>query len=170
MNRLEPKKKLCTGCNQMTFLWKANPPMCKDCVGREKESGKECETKEKLRKVSLKMKPKARVNGKPLHTALYMAAFGYGDADYVPSELSGNPCVDVHHIDCKGSGGTKTEDRIENLIGLTREEHSELGDKTQWMAMLYTKHRDFMEANGVKFDREWIDGQINKYIDEYLNT
>jgi hypothetical protein len=147
----------------MTFIWKANPPRCKDCCGREKDPEEGAALKEKMRKVSLQMKPKPRVNGKPLHTALYMSAFGYGDTDFVPSEMSGQRAVDVHHLICRGSGGTKREDRIENLVALTREEHMEYGDKTQHMAMLYALHMDFMEKSGVKFDREWILGQIEKY-------
>jgi hypothetical protein len=170
----------------MTFIWKANPPRCKDCCGREKEASSKGlwmsnddaaavqgflndADKELLRNpppfrtAALKAKPKPRVNGKPLHTALYMSAFGYGDTDFVPSEMSGQRCQDVHHISSRGSGGTKTEDRIENLMGLTREEHMEYGDKTQHMAMLYALHMDFMEKSGVKFDREWILGQIEKY-------
>lgn len=165
MNGLQPKRKLCSGCNQMTYIWKANPPRCKDCCGREKEASLKGGPSLIPRAAALKTKPKPRVNGKPLHTAIYMAAFGYGDTDFIPSEMSGQRCQDVHHIEARGMGSSKLCDRIENLMGLTREEHTEYGDKTQYMAMLYATHMDFMQQSGVKFDREWILGQIEKYTE-----
>ena len=166
MSGLQSKRKICSGCGRTTFIWKSNPPRCKDCCGREKEASLKGLPQPIIRKSFIKQKPKARVNGKPAYVALYMACFGYGDADFIPSEISGDRAVDVHHLICRGSGGTKTEDRIENLIGLTREEHSEYGDKKQHMAMLFTAHRDFMEKCGVKFDRNWMQEQITKYLQE----
>lgn len=160
----QPKKKLCSACGELTFLWRSYPPTCKDCVGKEKEAQKEGLPVQPRK--TLQQKPKARVNGKPVHTALYMLKFGYGDGDFIPSELSGLPCVDVHHVDCRGIGSTKEDDRIENLIGLTRDEHTEYGDKKQYMAFLYRKHMEFMEANGVKFNKEWILQQIEKHSHE----
>jgi hypothetical protein len=155
------KKKLCHGCGTKQFLWRSNPPTCRDCSTRAavKDVG------QKMRQ-SIKVKPRPTVNGRLLHTALYMAAFGYGDADFIPSELSGLPCNDLHHIQCRGAGGTKTEDRVENLIALTREEHIEYGDKKQHMEFLYRKHLAFMSANGVKFDRAWIEAQIEKWKEQ----
>jgi len=163
---VEAKKKICSSCGQLTYIWKANPRRCKDCCGREKSPGEDAVLGEKLRKVSLQMRAKPRVNGKLVHTALYMSCFGYGDADFVPSEISGLKCQDVHHISSRGAGGTKTEDRIENLMGLTREEHMEYGDKKQHMAMLYAVHMDFMEKSGVKFDKKWMLDQIEKYSEQ----
>lgn len=55
------------------------------------------------------------------HTKLYMDYFNYSEGDYIPSELSGGPAVDIHHIEY----GRSREDKIENLIALTREEHEE---------------------------------------------
>ena len=128
--------------------------MCKDCAARV-WSGK--------KQAPIKVKPKVKVGNKLLHTALYYAKFGYGDEDYVPSEISGSPAVDVHHIDCKGVGGSKSKDRIENLMALTRDEHVEYGDKKQYMSWLFQKHLDFMLASGVKFDASWIEAEIEKY-------
>ena len=50
----------------------------------------------------------------------YLKFFGYGEQDFVPSELSGKHAADIHHIILKSQGGT---DNIENLIALTRNEH-----------------------------------------------
>lgn len=57
------------------------------------------------------------------HIKIYCDFFGYGEQDYKPSEISGLPLEDVHHISQKGLGGSKKLDTIRNLIGLTREEH-----------------------------------------------
>jgi len=186
----EAKPKMCSCCGTLQKLWKANPPMCKNCYGRnkqgendnslwmEKEEAKFVENflreGEKFlfenpphfRKSTLKTKPKPTVNGKPIYVAIYMAAFGYGDADFIPSELSGEPSVDLHHVICRGAGGTKKEDRVENLIALTRSEHEKYGDKKHCMSFLFERHRDFMLLRGVKFDMNWIEEQITKWKDD----
>jgi hypothetical protein len=155
-----PKKKLCSGCNTLQILWKSNPPTCKNCEGKRLSS-----ITKTLKRYPIESKPKPRVNGKPLHTAIYMAALGYGDSDFVPSEISGQRCIDIHHVLCRGMGSSKDSDRIENLMGLTREEHIEYGDKKQYMAFLFEKHMEFLERNGVKFNKGWILEQIDKYSD-----
>ena len=58
-----------------------------------------------------------------LHTSIYMVYFDLRESDYIYSEISGLPCNDIHHINNKGMGGSKSKDYIENLIALTREEH-----------------------------------------------
>jgi len=119
-----------------------------------------------MKRKPLKAKPKPTINGRLLHTSLYMSAFGYGDTDFIPSELSGDRAVDIHHIQNRGLGSTKTEDRIENLMGLSREEHMEFGDKKHLMAFLYRRHMEFMIYCGVKFDRAWIEGEIERWSAE----
>lgn len=94
------------------------------------------------------------------HTQIYLDALGYSKEDYTPCEISGNPGVDTHHIISRGKGG---EDRIENLMVLTRELHHKLGDKKQYMVMLLTKHREFLAINGVRFNMDWFDEKINYY-------
>ena len=94
------------------------------------------------------------------HTIIYLKAFGYSVADFVPCELCGKRCVDVHHIHARGMGGSSNEEeynKIENLMGLCREEHIEYGDKSQHMAMLIQKHLEFMEMNGLKIDYGYHD-------------
>jgi len=184
---LQAKPKMCSCCGTLQKLWKANPPMCKNCYGRNKQGENdgswikdidkeyiknfEKETQDHLikmlgRKPMLKTKPKPTINGKPIYVAIYMAAFGYGDADFIPSELSGEPSVDLHHVICRGAGGTKKEDRVENLIALTRAEHEKYGDKKHCMSFLFERHRDFMLLSGVKFDMNWIEEQITKWKED----
>jgi hypothetical protein len=83
-----------------------------------------------------------------LHTEIYMDFFGYGTEDFVPSEISGNRAVDIHHINSRGMGGSNKKDVIENLMALTREEHEKYGDKKQHMDMLQNIHNQFMEKHG----------------------
>lgn len=78
---------------------------------------------------------------------VYCDYFGYGEDDYIPSEISGSPAVDIHHILCKGMGGSKEMDYIENLIALTREEHLFFGDKKQHIAYLKEVHFAFMNQH-----------------------
>jgi len=59
----------------------------------------------------------------PKHTRVYMEFFGYDIPEDVVSEVSGEPATDIHHIDARGMGGSKTKDVIENLVALTRDEH-----------------------------------------------
>jgi hypothetical protein len=89
-----------------------------------------------------------------------MDSLGYSKEDFIPCELSGNRGVDIHHIIGRGKGG---EDRIENLMCLTRELHHDLGDKKEHMIELLTKHRNFLAVNGVKFSLDWFDEKINYY-------
>jgi len=96
------------------------------------------------------------------HTKIYMEAIGYTDTDFIPSEISGQRAVDIHHIVSRGKGG---EDIIENLMALTREEHIEFGDKKEWMYFLLIRHYDCLIKKGVEFSYEWFDTQFNKYED-----
>lgn len=40
------------------------------------------------------------------YVKVYMDYFGYSEGDFIPSELSGLPAVDIHHIEARGMGGT----------------------------------------------------------------
>jgi hypothetical protein len=86
-----------------------------------------------------------------------MDFFGYGIDDFIPSELSNLLAVDINHIDCKGMGGSKEKDFIENLIALTRSEHTKYGDKKEYMVYLYVKHLKFIQNKRpdyhIQFDR-----------------
>jgi hypothetical protein len=78
------------------------------------------------------------------HTKIYMQAFGYSEGDYIPSEISGTPAVDIHHILPRGRGGKDTK---ENLMALNREEHDLAEDKTYSQEYLQYIHNKFMEQN-----------------------
>ena len=94
------------------------------------------------------------------HTKIYMKAFGYVLDDVIPSELSGNRAVDIHHIIGRGKGG---EDRIENLMALTRMEHQDYGDKKLHMATLLLAHRTELKQKGIPFENEWFESNLLKY-------
>jgi hypothetical protein len=74
------------------------------------------------------------------HVKVYMSYFGYGVDDFIPCEVCGGRAVDIHHIDCRGMGGSKNKDNIENVMSLCRECHMEYGDKKQYMDMLVEAH------------------------------
>ena len=90
------------------------------------------------------------------HTKIYIDACGYTDTDFMPSELSGSKGVDLHHV-------VTREDRIENLMLLTREEHIKYGEIKDKMFFLLMKHRDFLDNMGVVYSDDWF----NKYAMKY---
>jgi hypothetical protein len=94
------------------------------------------------------------------HTQIYIKAFNYVLDDFIPSEISGNKGVDIHHIIGRGKKG---EDRIENLMCLTRQEHIDYGDKKEHMKSLLMLHRNIMKINNVPFDSNWFNEKINFY-------
>jgi hypothetical protein len=96
------------------------------------------------------------------HTAIYMDFFGYSEGDFIPSELSGQPAVDINHIDARGMGGSKNKDNIFNLMALTREEHIKYGDKKQHKEFLREKHLAFMIENQPR--------KTEQALDEYYNN
>jgi 5-methylcytosine-specific restriction endonuclease McrA len=59
------------------------------------------------------------------HTKIYLKYFGYSIADFIPCEVCGSKAVDIHHIEPRGIGGSKTKDVIENLQALCRSCHHE---------------------------------------------
>ncbi|KQC33983.1 hypothetical protein AAU57_12065 [Nonlabens sp. YIK11] len=94
------------------------------------------------------------------HTQIYMDALGFDKTDFMPCELSCQQGIDVHHVIGRGKGG---EDRIENLMLLTRELHHKLGDKKEHMVYLLTKHMNYLAVNSVDFDIKWFDEKIKYY-------
>jgi hypothetical protein len=74
------------------------------------------------------------------HTKIYLEYFDYGAEDFIPCEVCGARAVDIHHIDCRGMGGSKTKDTIENLMAVCRVCHIEYGDKRQWIDYLKGIH------------------------------
>jgi len=94
------------------------------------------------------------------HTKIYMNAFGYTETDFIPSEISGQKANDTHHIIGRGKGG---EDRIENLMAVTRKEHEKYGDKKQYMKDLLFMHESKLKAKGINYSRDWFLTNYKKY-------
>ena len=71
------------------------------------------------------------------HKKLYLNYFGYREGDFIGCSVCSKTAVDIHHIDCRGMGGSKTKDTIENLIAVCRECHILYGDKTKYKDFLF---------------------------------
>lgn len=84
---------------------------------------------------------------KPLknHTKVYLSSFGFDISDFIPCEVCENKAVDIHHIERRGIGGSKTKDTIENLMALCRKCHLEYGDKKQYKDYLIERHKKRLE-------------------------
>lgn len=80
------------------------------------------------------------------HTKIYFKHFGYDVSDFIPCEICGRRSVDIHHIKCRGMGGSKNHDDISNLMALCRECHILKGDKKQYIDELKEIH--FEKLNG----------------------
>lgn len=75
------------------------------------------------------------------HTRLYLNHFGYTTADFIPCEVCGTASNDLHHIECRGMGGSKKKDYIENIMALCRNCHDKFGDKKQYKDYLKSIHK-----------------------------
>jgi ribosome-binding protein aMBF1 (putative translation factor) len=84
------------------------------------------------------------------HTKLYLTAFGYTVADFIACEVCGDKAVDIHHIESRGMGGTKTKDTIQNLMAVCRSCHIKYGDKVAHLDFLKGIHSKVMADGGVK--------------------
>jgi 5-methylcytosine-specific restriction endonuclease McrA len=74
------------------------------------------------------------------HTKIYLQYFGLTIADFVSCEVCQSKAVDIHHIEARGMGGSKSKDEIENLMALCRNCHEKFGDKKQYMKYLKDIH------------------------------
>lgn len=81
------------------------------------------------------------------HTKIYMSYFGYDVGDFIPCEICNTTAVDIHHINCRGMGGSKIKDDITNLMALCRKCHIEYGDKKQLIDFLSKIHADKISGN-----------------------
>lgn len=86
----------------------------------------------------------------------YCKALGLERGEYFPCEITGSPSIDFHHI-------VTREDRIENLMALTREEHTDKGEKKKYMVYLLETHRNYLDMNRVPYEPEWFDNWIHHY-------
>ena len=92
------------------------------------------------------------------HTKIFYKAFNYPlyQDTFVESEISKDKASDIHHI-------VNREDRIENLMAVTRTEHNIFGEKTNKMAFLLKIHRFYLLSKKVEFDNDWFNFWIKKY-------
>ncbi|WNH10068.1 hypothetical protein [Thalassobellus suaedae] len=93
------------------------------------------------------------------HTQIYFDAFGYDKGDpttFIPSEISGEKAVDLHHI-------VTRENRIENLMYLTRQEHQDFGEIKEAMVCLLKIHRRRLQLANIPFDNNWFEKYIKQY-------
>jgi len=74
------------------------------------------------------------------HTKVYLKAMGYDTTDFIPCEICQAKAVDIHHIDSRGMGGSKTADTIENLMAVCRQCHNTYGDLKEYKEMLKEIH------------------------------
>ena len=74
------------------------------------------------------------------HTKLYLTYFGYDESDFIPCEVCNYKAVNIHHIDCRGMGGSKKADVIFNIMALCRECHVKYGDKKDFKEYLQDIH------------------------------
>ena len=79
------------------------------------------------------------------HVRTYLNHFGF--EEFNPCEVCGARAVDIHHIECRGMGGSKVKDDINNLMGLCRECHIRYGDKKKWIEFLKDVHEIFIKTN-----------------------
>jgi 5-methylcytosine-specific restriction endonuclease McrA len=79
------------------------------------------------------------------YTKLYLNHFGYDVSSFIPCEICGKKAVDIHHLENRKMGSSKTKDYIENLMALCRECHIKYGDKKQYKDFLKEIHNKVMQ-------------------------
>lgn len=84
------------------------------------------------------------------HTKIYYENFGYAIDEFVACEICGQRAVDIHHIDCRGMGGSKEKDKIENLMAVCRKCHIQYGDKKDHIEWLKEIHNNFINKYGKR--------------------
>jgi 5-methylcytosine-specific restriction endonuclease McrA len=75
-----------------------------------------------------------------------MSYFGYDESDFIPCEVCGLKAVDIHHIEARSMGGSKTKDTIDNLQALCRECHTLMGDKKKYKDELKAIHNRLLKT------------------------
>ena len=79
------------------------------------------------------------------HTKLYLAYFGFDQSDFIPCEVCGYQAIDIHHIECRGMGGTKEPENIDNLMAVCRKCHEKYGDIKELKEFLKEVHNDYKQ-------------------------
>jgi hypothetical protein len=78
------------------------------------------------------------------HTKVYLNEMNYDVTDFIPCEICMSKAVDIHHINARGMGGSKSADVIENLMAVCRKCHDIFGDRTDLKDWLTKVHQEFM--------------------------
>ena len=60
--------------------------------------------------------------------------------DFIACTTCGGRAVDIHHIDARGMGGSKTKDFIENLAALCRVCHNKAESSKEFNEQVKQKH------------------------------
>ena len=84
------------------------------------------------------------------HTKIYFDYFGYDQSDFIACEVCGSQAIDIHHIEARGFGGSKTKDIISNLMAVCRDCHIKYGDLKQYKDFLKEVHDDKINRGSVK--------------------
>lgn len=161
---IQQKKKLCSVCDTEQYLWKSNPPLCAKCASKQKTATIKVSTTP-IRQRRLK---KPHEEPEIDYKQLYIDYFGYTKNDFIPCELTGGVAIDINHIDCKGMGGSKLKDHIENLMAITRELHTEFGDIAELKEALYIAHNVFMQNRQPIFNFKPTREDLLKFAKEYV--
>ena len=74
------------------------------------------------------------------HVKVYLDYFNYAKSDFIACEICEATAVDIHHIECRGMGGSKELDVIDNLMAVCRSCHIKYGDKKNFKEMLKDIH------------------------------
>ena len=75
------------------------------------------------------------------HTKVYMDFFDYGEQDFVMCEMcQQDRAVDIHHLNPRAMGGSKSKDYIENLMGLCRDCHNKAESDSSFNFYARIKH------------------------------
>jgi len=86
----------------------------------------------------------------------YLTYFSYSEGDFIPCEVCGAKCVEVHHLEPKSIAKAK-ENLIDNLIGVCRDCHNQCHSSRQFNEDAKLIHRKKLLS--VKTDHE-----IKRYI------
>lgn len=86
------------------------------------------------------------------HVKIYTQYFGIGIDDRSNCEVCSyeglwTTAVDIHHIQNKGIGGSKTKDYIANLIGLCRSHHNDAHNEKISKEKLILIHKQFTDGS-----------------------
>ena len=74
------------------------------------------------------------------HVKIFLQNFGLGEQDFIPCLMCGQRAVDIHHLEPRGMGGSKTKDRIENLVELCRKCHTKAENASEFNNIIKQKH------------------------------